>query len=408
MSAARDAISETWQTRSAPHLTGGNTHRQIARSWISAAALAGVCGVAVYGPGALGVLVVAIFSAAATDVAVGLTARRPAAGGFTHSILTGLILGLTLPASIFVADVSTPTVASLPWYVPAVGAAVAVCVKALFGGMGHCLWHPALVGRVVVQFLFWQHLSFSAGSQTVPAPVLTPGHLFVGNVSDARRIAPQEYQGWRVEHERTPSYDAFLIERPVVQLRAFTDGLVEAERDQQFTTMIRDNLPPWRDQALGTVPGGIGETCHAALIIAGFFLIYRSHLRWQLPAAILISAGLAAAILPVLADGTGESYRWLPGIAVENGRAVGVSYVVFQLTSGPLLLGAFILAGDMMLSPMRAKGQIVYGAGIGVLTIFLRLYGPVEGACYWSILVMNTLVPTIDRALRRPVLGLAS
>jgi electron transport complex protein RnfD len=70
------------------------------------------------------------------------------------------------------------------------------------------------------------------------------------------------------------------------------------------------------------------------------------------------------------------------------------------------MLGAFLLAGDMIATPMRARGQVIFALGAGVLTVFLRLYGPLEAACYWSILIMNWLVPSIDRRMRRPILGM--
>jgi electron transport complex protein RnfD len=113
---------------------------------------------------------------------------------------------------------------------------------------------------------------------------------------------------------------------------------------------------------------------------------------------------LAAAVLPVELDGT---YRWFPGLEVEQGRAVGLAYVLYHLTAGQLMLGAFLLSGDTVASPMRVHGQIVFGIGIGVLTLFMRLYGALEGECYWSILILCALAGTIDRRMKRRVLGMA-
>ncbi|MFQ5425192.1 MAG: RnfABCDGE type electron transport complex subunit D [Phycisphaerae bacterium] len=385
-----------WAVRSTaapPHVTGGGRHRHILQSWLAAASMVGCCGVVFYGPAALIVLAVGPLAALAADLAIAVVLRRPVLGGLMYSFLMGFLLSLTLPATV-------------PLYVPVVGSIVAVGVKAMFGRMGHCVWHPALVGRVVVQFVFWQQLSLSPGNATLRWPVLNRNHLVIGDISDARPIPAREYQGWQVANKLWPRPNAFLIDRPVALLRAFTEGVLSPEEGRRFSSLVRDILPPWRDTILGTVPGGIGETCTAALVLAGLFLIYRGHLRWQLPVALLGAAALAAAILPVNTGGGAGGYRWIPALAVEDGRAVGVAYVLFQLTAGQLMLGAVLLAGDMMLTPMRTRGQIVYAIGIGVLTIFLRLYGPLEGACYWSILVMNTLVPAIDRSMKRPILGL--
>ena len=165
---------------------------------------------------------------------------------------------------------------------------------------------------------------------------------------------------------------------------------------------MRDELPPWPDTLFGAVPGGIGETSSLALIVVGFFLIYRGYLKWQLPVAVLASAFVAASILPVE---TGGDFVWFPVFAAEQGRAVGLAYVLYHMTSGQLMIGAFLLAGDVVSSPMRAQGHVIYGIGVGVLIIFMRMYGVLECECYWAILIMNTMVGTIDRFTSRRILG---
>ena len=154
---------------------------------------------------------------------------------------------------------------------------------------------------------------------------------------------------------------------------------------------------------LGTVAGNIGETCTLAILLVGLYLIYRGYLRWQLPVTVLAAAALAAAILPVELSG---HYRWFPALEIEQGRAVGLAYVLYHLTAGQLMLGAFLLAGDVIASPVRVLGQLIFAAGVGVLTIFMRPYGVLEGACSWSILIMNALVGPIDRRTKPTVPGI--
>ena len=384
---------ENWSAGAAPHLTGGDTHQHILRAWLLAAGTVAVCGVGLFGPAALKVLIVAVLFAAMADLASGLMTRRPVIGGLSHACLTGLLLGLMLPAT-------------APWYVPMFGSLIAIILaKGLFGGLGHYTWQPAVVGRVVVQFLFKGHLSLTAA--LAASPVLAPGHLLVGDLSGAQPVVMATYRGWFAGDEPATAH-AWMMERPVQALRRFAEAGFPLDGDLVYSPLLRDALPPWRDTVFGAVPGGIGETCTLALIVAGLFLIYRGYLRWQLPVAVLASAALAAAFLPVeAADGVG-GYHWLPVLAVEQGRAVGVAYVLYHLTSGQLMLGAFLLAGDMIATPMRVRGQLIFAAGIGVGTIFMRLYGNLDGECYWSILVMNALVSPIDRRTRRPVLGMAS
>lgn len=395
-------IGDNWSARPAPHEDGGNTHKDILRAWTLAASLVALAGIVLFGFSALVVLVISIVSAIVSDLVVGYVTRRPVIGGLSHAGLTGLLLGLTLPATV-------------PWYVPMVGAFVAiVCGKGLFGGLGHYIWQPALVGRVVVQFIFYGFLSFNvdaAAGGLATSPVLKLDRVLVGDITASCEVDMAYYHGWfdagGVQPAGAWNVDSWRMERPIQAMRRFAEGKLPSDDDLMFEPLLRDAMPPWQDTVVGVVPGGIGETCSLCLVVAGLYLIYRGFLRWQLPVAMLASAALAAAILPVEVWGTDGDYRWLPAIAAEQGRAVGVAYVLFHLTSGQLLLGAFLLAGDMIATPMRTRGQLVFAIGVGVLTVFMRLYGPLECACYWSILIMNFLVPAIDRRLRRPVLGMA-
>lgn len=386
------AISTTqWMARAAPHRHGGSTHVEIMGAWTLAAGIVGLCGAVLFGAAAAKVLLVAMSAAIATEFVVGYARSRPVVGGLSHASLTGLLLGLTLPATV-------------AWYVPALGAMIAVIFgKILFGGLGHYVWQPALVGRVVVQLLFWPSLAL-AGSNTM-APVLAPGHLLIGRLDGAKQVDMPGYAGWQ-HRDYEPTPDALLMELPVSALRAFAEGRVKTDGELLYTPLVRDLLPPWEDTVFGTVPGSIGGTCRLALIVAGLYLMYRGFLRWQMPVAMLAAAAIAAALLPVESGVQGAGWDWFPVFAVEEDRAVGVLYVLYHLTAGELMLGAFLLAGDMTTTPMRARGQLVFAAGVGVMTIFMRLYGVLEGECFWSILAMNTLTGVIDRRMKRPVLGM--
>ena len=374
----------------APHRTSGDTYKDILRSWILAAGMAGLAGAALFGMSALKILVVAIVCAVGTETLICLAFRRNLPEGLPHSMLTGLLLGLTLPANV-------------PAYVAGFGSLVAILAgKSLFGGLGHYTWHPAMVGRVVIQLVFSQQLALMNPQHDWP--VLARGHLLVGDLSNAESVSTATYGGW-LDAPAKSTKEAWSMERPVQALRRFADGKISADGQGRFDPLLRDALPPWQDTLLGVVPGGIGETCTIAIIVAGMYLVYRGYLRWQMPAAVLVSAFVAAAIFPVQAAGS-DSYLWFPLVRFEEGRTVGAAYVMYHLTAGELMLGAFLLAGDMMCTPLRARGQILFGAGVGVLTIFMRLYGVIECEMYWSILIMNTLVTLIDARTRRAVLGI--
>lgn len=393
--AASDFYWDRWPTHTGPFLHGGESYRGVVASWTAAAAIAAASGILFYGPAALVVLCTAVLTALAADLLCRFVRPDFTSIGHLDAALTGLLLGLTLPATV-------------PWYVPATGAAAAILLgKALFGGIGHYRWHPALVGRVIVQFIFAPLLTFS-----VPAAsgyVLAPTNLLWSDANKPVMIEPGHYQGWAETATLAMDADAIVIERPVRSLRRFVDGHVPRDGELIFTPLIRDVLPPWRDVVLGSVPGGIGETSTIALIVGGIFLIRRGHLRWQFVTTVLGVAVLSAAILPIkVVDDAGSGYRWFPALAVENGKAVGLAYVFYHLNCGQLMIAATLLGGAMLLTPLRTRGQVLFAAGVGFLTIFMRLYGLVEAEAYWAILGMNSLVPVIDRSMKRPVLGVPS
>lgn len=374
--------------RAGPHRTAGDTHAEIVRAWIFAAGFVGAWGAVFFGWAALRVLLAAIVASVATQWACGFLRRTRVVGGLPRAVLTGLLVGLTLPA----------TAAT---HVAAAASLIAVALgEALFGGVGHYLWNPVLVGQVVARFVFGAALG---GAQPAGhGPVLATDGVIRGDVLKSHPMRPHEYSDW-ASLALPPGKDAIQIERPDATLRRFAVGEIRPEGELYLVPLLRDALPVWRDALIGAVPGGIGETPALALIVAGLYLVYRGYLRWQLPAAMLAAAAVAAAVLPVESGGR---YHWLPALRVEQGEAVGLAYVLHQLTAGGLLLCAILLAPETSTAPLRGRGQAVFGAGAGILTIFLRLYSPVPGEAYWAVLIMNTFVPLIDRQMRRPVLGI--
>lgn len=130
-------------------------------------------------------------------------------------------------------------------------------------------------------------------------------------------------------------------------------------------------LPAYRDMFIGSIPGSLGETSALLLGIGAAFLLLRGIITWHIP---LSYAGTVV----FLAAATGQD-------------------PLFHLLAGGLVLGAFFMATDYVTSPLTGRGKIVFGAGCGVLTFVIRMKGGYpEGVCY-SILIMNMLVPLIDR-----------
>ena len=140
------------------------------------------------------------------------------------------------------------------------------------------------------------------------------------------------------------------------------------------------------DLFLGNIGGCLGEVSALLLLVGGIYLLLRRVITWHIPAAYLGTVALFALFM------TPEGM-------------VGWEYMLMQLFSGGLMLGALFMATDYVTSPITSRGRLIFGAGCGVLTVLIRRFGGyVEGVSF-SILIMNTLVWYLDRATKPRVFG---
>ena len=120
--------------------------------------------------------------------------------------------------------------------------------------------------------------------------------------------------------------------------------------------------------------GSLGETSTVLLILGGLWLIYKGYVNWQVPVVMIATVGIL----------TGAVYG-------------SANVALFQMMAGGLIIGAFFMATDMVTAPITVKGQVIFALGCGLITVLIRVLGGYpEGVCY-SILLMNTLTPLIDR-----------
>lgn len=131
------------------------------------------------------------------------------------------------------------------------------------------------------------------------------------------------------------------------------------------------------DMFLGRIPCSIGEVSALAVLLGGIYLIARKVISPRIPSAYLGST----AVLTLIFSRTGNPIGWM----------------LYNILGGGLLLGAMFMATDYATSPVTAKGQILYGIGCGVLTVFFRYYGLFPEGVTYAILLMNLLTWEIDR-----------
>ncbi|MBN2584424.1 MAG: RnfABCDGE type electron transport complex subunit D, partial [Planctomycetes bacterium] len=156
------------------------------------------------------------------------------------------------------------------------------------------------------------------------------------------------------------------------------------------------------DAFWGNIGGNIGEVSALLLLVGVIYLVIKGYVRWYSPALYLGTVAVLAAVLPLPLGPEGS--RWVWAAALRAGGD-GLTYPLYHLVCGGLMLGSLYMATDMVTSPLTPKGQMIFAVGCGVLTVLIRLYGGYpEGVCY-SILLMNTAVPLIDRWTRPRVFG---
>jgi len=137
---------------------------------------------------------------------------------------------------------------------------------------------------------------------------------------------------------------------------------------------------------LGNTGGCIGETSAILIIIAGIILILLKMADWKIPVSIIITVSVFAGILHLI-----DSTKYQDPL--------------FYLFSGGLMLGAFFMATDMVSSPITPLGSIIFGIGIGIVVMVIRVFGGLPEGMMYSILFMNCFVPLLNRYTKPKIFG---
>lgn len=230
---------------------------------------------------------------------------------------------------------------SIPWWIIVVGALVAIGVgKMTYGGLGKNPFNPALVGRVFLLIAYpVQMTSFAQPSVS--------GYV-----------------------------DAMSGATPLASVKALAaDGsLAESLGSVDLSNMF-----------IGMMPGSMGEIAAVALILGGLYMLWRKVITWHIPVSILLTMAIFA-FAAVLLSG-------------EKG-AVLYEFPAFHLLAGGALLGAIFMATDYVTSPMTHKAMVIYGIGIGLITMVIRLWGAYPEGMSFAILIMNAVTPLLNKYIK--------
>ncbi len=231
---------------------------------------------------------------------------------------------------------------SVPLWIPVMGAAFAIIiVKQLFGGIGKNVVNPALAARV---FLFTAWPSQVTGYTSAFSDKFSTFDVNLGDVV------------------------------------ASATPLASLKNGEIGTESILDLF-------VGNVGGCIGEISALLLLIGGLYLLIRRVITWHIPVAYLGSVALLTYIFP------------------QTQSVQAYEFMLMELLSGGLILGALFMATDYATSPVTSKGRIIYGIGCGVITVFIRYFGGFSEGVSFSILIMNLLVWYIDSFTRPKPFG---
>ena len=139
---------------------------------------------------------------------------------------------------------------------------------------------------------------------------------------------------------------------------------------------------------LGGIPGSIGEVSTLALIIGGLWLIARKVITWRIPVSFI---GTVAVLTLIFGCEGYDRFDWMMN----------------NILSGGLFLGAIFMATDYSTSPVNLKGQILYGIGCGAITVLIRYFGSYPEGVSYAILIMNCCTWAIDKAFRPRQFGMS-
>lgn len=295
-----------------PHIRSSRTTKNIMLDVIIALCPALIASIVLFGYKAAVLTAVCVACCVLFEFLFNKIVKKPGTVSDLSAIVTGMLLSFNLPVD-------------LPIYMAVIGSFVAiVIVKCLFGGIGQNFANPAITARIVLM------LSFTAAMTT-----------------------------WT---------------EPLAWLKGSTDAMTSAT-PLGVISSGEGALPSLMDMLLGVRGGCLGETCTAALLLGGIYLIIR---------------GVIRPITPICFIGTVAVLSFFSG-------GFDLNFVAYQVMGGGLVLGAFFMATDYSTTPMTDKGKVVFAIGCGLITFLIRQFANYPEGVSFSILVMNCLTPLIDR-----------
>lgn len=340
-------MEKRFYVSSSPHISDRDSTQKIMFTVTAALIPAAISSVYFFGLRALWIMVISILSAVAAEALAQKMRGRPITVSDGSAILTGILLAFNVSSQV-------------PLWLPAVGSFFAIIAgKHVFGGLGYNPMNPALLGRAFLLASWPTHMTLF--DKAVPKGGTTSG------------------------------IDIMTSATPLNVLKQSKDILAnQADFPVEVVTQAHEAIGKLYDSVgplfWGQVGGCIGETSVFALLLGAAYLMYKHYIGWRIPFSYI---------------GTVALLSWIFG----GSEGLFSGNIVFNLFSGGLILGAFFMATDMVTSPVTPNGRLIFGIGCGVITVVIRQVGGYPEGVSYSILLMNLLVPLLDRLTRPKVFG---
>ena len=230
-----------------------------------------------------------------------------------------------------------------PWWLMLIGSIVAIGVaKMTFGGLGQNIFNPALVGRVFLLISFPVLMT----DWTIPESWFRAGVDATTGATPLALVKEGLAQGLSVEEILSNSLDLSYFQMLFVK-----------------------------------TGGSVGEVSAFALLLGFAYLLFRRVIRPHIPVTIFLTIALFSGIF------------WL----IDPNQYMDP---LFNILTGGVLIGSIFMATDYVTSPMTARGMVIYGVGIGVITMLIRMFGSYPEGISFAILIMNSVVPLINKYIK--------
>jgi electron transport complex protein RnfD len=316
---------------SAPHIHSGMTVSRLMRQVILGLFPALLVGLYLFGEQALILVVTSLIAGLLTEWLCQKCQAKPVGSlSDCSTIVTVLLLVMSLPPH-------------FPWYLGALGAAIAVTLgKQVYGGLGQNLFNPAMLARVVLL------ISFPVEMTDWPAPdlVLPPFPGF-NDIADA-----------------------------------FTGATTLGSVMETGSSLVTLKLLP---MLFGISPGSLGES-PILLLLGGLWMSYKEVIDWRISVNVILGCILPATV----------AWFFAPDVVLAP---------LAQLSSGGLMLAAFFIATDPVTAPTTPKGRVIYGLGCGFLIFLIRVYGSYPEGVAFAILLINAVSPLIESSCKQHTYG---